>query len=115
MVRLVAKGARTTPGRFGFSLEPLSRSRLVFYQKPDRDLQLLSKAEVVDPIGSRLTNLSRLAHAQAATELIDRLVWGEEPHTELYDLLARTLEATTRAPRPPLAALTLALDLQAAR
>lgn len=114
MVRLVAKGARTTPSRFGFSLEPLSRSRLVFYQKPDRDLQLLSKAEVVDPVGSRLSNLTRLAHAQAATELIDRLVWGEEPQADLYDLLARTLDVTARAPVAGLAAVTIAFDLQVA-
>src|SRR5438093_19865 len=93
MLRFVAKGARKTPGRFGFALEPLSRSRFVFYHKSDRDLQLLSQADTLDPTGSRLTELSRLAHAQAATELVDRLVWGEEPHAELFDLLAHALEA----------------------
>ena len=95
MIRLVAKGARKSPGRFGFSLEPLSRSRFVFYHKPDRELQLLSQADTLDPIGSRLTDLARLAHAEAALELIDRLVWGEEAHPELYDLLVQTLEAAS--------------------
>src|SRR5438094_4392335 len=82
-LRLVAKGARKTPSRFGFALEPLSRACFVFYHKPDRDLQLLSQAETLEPIGSRLTDLTRLAHAHASLELIDRLVWGEEPHAEL--------------------------------
>src|SRR5437773_11845651 len=76
LLKLVAKGARKTPSRFGFALEPLSRSRLVFYWKPDRDLHFLSRAEVVDALGSRLTELSRLAHAHAALELVDRLAWG---------------------------------------
>ena len=114
LVRLVAKGARKTPGRFGFALEPLSRSSLVFYHKPDRELQLLSQADTLDPLGSRLTELDRFAHAQAAVELIDRLVWGEEPHPELYDLLARLLDAVGRAPAASLPALTIAFDLQAA-
>ena len=110
--KVVAKGARKTPSRFGFALEPLSRSRFVFYLKPDRDLHLLSQAEVLDPLGSRIADLARLAHAQAALEIVDRLVWGEEPHPELYDLLHRTLEGCSRAPAAALPAVTLAFQLQ---
>ena len=112
--KLVAKGARRTPSRFGFALEPLSRSRFVFYEKPDRDLHLLSQAEVLDPLGSRLADLTRLAHAQAALELVDRLVWGEEPHGELYDLLVATLAGCAEAPAAALPAVTLAFQLQLA-
>jgi len=112
--KFVAKGARKTPSRFGYALEPLSRSRFVFYMKPDRDLHLLSQAEVIDPLGSRLADLSRLAHAQAALEIVDRLVWGEEPHAELYDLLVATLAGCAIAPVPALPAVTLAFQLQLA-
>src|SRR5262249_59149076 len=72
LLKLVAKGARRTPSRFGFALEPLSRASFVFYHKPDRDLHLLSQADTLDPIGGRITDLTRLAHAEAALELIDR-------------------------------------------
>src|SRR5436190_69488 len=85
LLKLVAKGARKAPSRFGFALEPLSRSSFVFYLKNDRDLHLLSKADTVQPIGSTLGDLTRLAHAQAAAEVIDRLVWGEEAQVELYE------------------------------
>jgi DNA repair protein RecO (recombination protein O) len=114
ITRLVAKGARRTPSRFGFALEPLSRARFVFYHKPDRDLHLLSQADTLDPTGSRIADLVRLAHAEAALELIDRLVWGEEPHAELYDLLAATLESMAVAPAGALPALTIAFELQVA-
>jgi len=114
MRRFVAKGARKPPSRFGYALEPLSRSRFVYYEKPDRDLHLLSKAEVLDALGSRLTDLHRLSHAQAALELVDRLVWGEEPHPRLYALLAQALEGCARAPLPTLPAVTLAFQLQLA-
>jgi DNA repair protein RecO (recombination protein O) len=112
--KLVAKGARKLPSRFGYALEPLSRSRFVFYLKPDRDLHLLSRAEVIDPLGSRIAELSRLAHAQAALELVDRLVWGEEPHERLYALLVQALDGCSRAPLEALAAVTLAFQLQLA-
>lgn len=114
LLKFVAKGARKLPSRFGFALEPLSRSRFVFYMKPDRDLHLLSQAEVLDPLGSRLADLERLAHAQAALELVDRLVWGEEAHAELYDLLVATLAGCAAAPVSSLPAVTLAFQLQLA-
>ena len=112
LLKLVAKAARRTPSRFGYALEPLSRSHFVIYHKPDRDLHLLSQAEVLEPTGSRLADLSRLAHGHAALELIDRLVWGEEPHQELFDLLAAALQAVVVAPVGSLAAITLAFQLQ---
>ena len=112
--KFVAKGARKTPSRFGYALEPLSRSNFVFYLKADRDLHLLSRAEVVDPLGSRIADLARLAHAQAALELVDRLVWGEEPHERLYALLVQALAGCERAPTPSLPAVTLAFQLQLA-
>ena len=114
VLRMVAKGARLSPSRFGFALQPLTRSRFVIYHKPDRDLQLVSQADTLTAWGSELTELERLAHAQAATELIDRLVWGEEPHQELFDLLVRAIEAVVSAPSQALPAVTLAFELQVA-
>ena len=114
LVKLVAKGARKTPSRFGVALEPLSRARFHFYLKPDRDLHLLSQTDTIDPTGVKITHLIRLAHAQAAVELLDRLVWGEEPHAELYDLLAATLDAVVAAPSGALPAITIAFELQVA-
>src|SRR5258708_37849791 len=68
MQKLVAKGARKLPSRFGYALEPLSRSRLVFSWEPDRDLHLLSKADAVDPLRSPLRALARLRPAQGALQ-----------------------------------------------
>ena len=114
LLKLVAKGARKAPSRFGFALEPLSRSSFVFYLKTDRDLHLLSKADTLQPIGSVLGDLVRLAHAQAAVEVIDRLVWGEEPQVELYELLALALDQLSQAPVEVLPAMTIAYELKVA-
>ena len=114
LLKFVAKGARKSPSRFGFALEPLSRSRFVFYLKADRDLHLLSQAEVIDPLGSRLGDITRLAHAQASLELVDRLVWGEESHDSLYGLLVATLAGCAKAEVASLPAVTLAFQIQLA-
>jgi DNA repair protein RecO (recombination protein O) len=114
LIKLVAKGARKTPSRFGYALEPMTRARYHFYYKPDRDLHLLSQADTLAANGSRMTELVRLAHAEAAIELIDKLVWGEEGHVELFDLLAGTLETMAAAPAAVMPAMILAFELQVA-
>jgi DNA repair protein RecO (recombination protein O) len=114
LLKFVAKGARKTPSRFGVSLEPLSRSRFVIYFKADRDLQLVSQGESLRAYGTEIHDLTRLAHAQAAIELIDRLVWGEEAHDALFELLLRAIDAAAVAPLAALAAVTLAFELQVA-
>jgi DNA repair protein RecO (recombination protein O) len=114
MLKAVAKGARKTPSRFGVALEPLTYGRYHVYHRPDRDLQLLSQAEAVTPYGAQLEDLARLTHAQAAAELVDRLVWGEEPHEELFALLCDTLAALRNVAPASLVAVTLACELKAA-
>ncbi len=112
LVRGVAKGARGPKSRFGAGLEPLSVVDVVLYRKDGRDLDLLSKVDVI--ADWRATDLARVAHAQAALELVDRLVQEVEPEPRLYDLLRRALAALATAPTERLAAITLAYQLHAA-
>jgi DNA repair protein RecO (recombination protein O) len=46
-IRLVAKGARKLRNRFGAALELLTRVRILFHNKPNRELQVLDKAELL--------------------------------------------------------------------
>ncbi|MCI0414212.1 DNA repair protein RecO [bacterium] len=46
-VRLVAKGARKLKNRFGAALELLTRVRILFHNKPNRELQVLDRAELL--------------------------------------------------------------------
>ena len=46
-IRLVAKGARKLKNRFGASLEILTRVRILFHNKPNRELQVLDRAELL--------------------------------------------------------------------
>jgi DNA repair protein RecO (recombination protein O) len=113
MVRTVAKGARQPKSKFAGMLEPLHRVSAVLYFKENRDLQLLSALDLIESYAAP-ADFERLAHAQAAVELVDRLVWGEEEHAALYDLLIAALGAIARHPAAALAADSVAFQVQAA-
>jgi len=111
LVRGVAKGARGPKSRFGAGLEPLSVVDVVLYRKDGRDLDLLSKVDVLEDW--RATDLARVAHAQAVLEFVDRLVHEVEPDSRMYDLVRCALHALAHAPLDGLAAVTLAFQLHA--
>jgi len=46
-IRLVAKGARKLKNRFGAALEILTHIRILFYEKPNRELQILDRADIL--------------------------------------------------------------------
>jgi DNA repair protein RecO (recombination protein O) len=112
IVRGVAKGARGPKSRFGAGLEPLSVVDVVLYRKDGRDLDLLSKVDVI--LDWRAADLARVSHGQAALELVDRIVAEAEPEPRLYDLLRLTVEALATAPLERLVAITLVFQLHAA-
>ena len=114
LVRAVAKGARQPKSRFAGALEPLTRVDLVVYFKEGRELQLLSAADPIESYVAGGTDLERLAHAQAAAEFVDRLVWGEEEEGAFYDLLTAALGQLARGPAAALPAVTVAFQVQAA-
>ena len=113
IVRTVAKGARQPKSKFAGTLEPLHRVSALLYFKEGRDLQLLSAIDLVESY-AEATDFERLAHAQAAVELVDRLVWGEEEHAALYDLLVQALGRVAHDPVDALAAVSVAFQVQAA-
>jgi DNA repair protein RecO (recombination protein O) len=90
-VRVVAKGGRGTKSKFKGCLEVLTHNRVIFYDKRTRDLQLLSKTDLIDPHYGIIGDPQRTALGLAAAELVDRAVVGEEPFPEVFDLLASVL------------------------
>lgn len=111
LVRGVAKGARAPRSRFGAALEPLNRVEVVLYRKDGRELDLLSKVELVEDW--KTADFARVAHAQATIEFVDRLVWEAEPQPALYELVVAALRALAVAPPVALASVTLAFQLRA--
>ena len=113
LVRGVAKGSRQPRSRFAGVLEPLSRIRAMIYVKEGRELDLMSSADLVESLARVEWGLEKITHCQAAIELVDRLVWGEESHEALYYLLLKALRRLAKVPEDGLSTVTLAFQLQA--
>ena len=114
LIRAVAKGARQPKSKFAGTLEPLSRIQIVMYVKEGRELDLLSSADLLESLANAEGGLERLTYGQAASELVDKLVWGEEEHLALYELLLTTLRRIQEVPDENLGAVTIAFQLQTA-
>jgi len=97
-VRLVAKGARKGGGRLGAALEPMQVSGVVFYLRQERDLLLVSQADVERQWPELRRDVVRMAYAGAALELTDALVSEREPDPGLFDLLESALDRAAGAP-----------------
>ncbi len=93
-IDVIAKGAREQKSKFGGALEMFAYSRVVLYKnnRPDA-LSLLSNAETVVPNMGILRSLERIETATSIIELMLRAMHDEEANTELFELLASTLQA----------------------
>jgi DNA repair protein RecO (recombination protein O) len=115
LLRCVAKGARGPKSRFGASLEPGVSIAAVVYRKLTRDLQLLSKADIIAFWPSLWEDPDRFARAGSVLEFLERAAYGESGDPELIDLAVETLAAMSTAPSPALEAILRAFEVQACR
>jgi DNA repair protein RecO (recombination protein O) len=90
-VHVVAKGVRGPRSRFGAALEPFTRLAAVVYYRTERDLQLLSQAEIVTRRAVLGNSVVRFAYASAVIELVDQALAGEERTAGLFELVDATL------------------------
>jgi DNA repair protein RecO (recombination protein O) len=113
LIRCVAKGARGPKSRFGASLEPGVRVSAVIYRKLTRDLQLLSKVDILTYWPGLWENPDRFARAGAVLEFLERAAYGESGDAHLLDLATETLAAMNEAPIPALEAILRGFEVQA--
>jgi DNA repair protein RecO len=113
LMRCVAKGARGPKSRFGASLEPSVRVNAVAYRKLSRDLQLLTKTDIVEVWPALWEDPERFGAATQVLEFLERAAYGEAGEPELLDLASETLRTMSRAPASCLALLVRGFEIQA--
>jgi DNA repair protein RecO (recombination protein O) len=92
-LKLVAKGSRSSKSRFGAALEPLTVSRVVYYEKANHELQYLSQADIVEFFPNLSIDLEKWGYANACAELVSRTHTSLEAIAKLYPILLNTLRA----------------------
>jgi DNA repair protein RecO (recombination protein O) len=98
-IKIIAKGVRSQKNKFGSSLEPMTISSVVFYKKEQRDLHLLSKSEIAEPITKLQNDSERMATGLALVELVNMVMHDEEENKAVYQLLRQSLETIDGAER----------------
>lgn len=98
-VSLIAKGARGAKPKFGAALEPMSHSVFVYYHRDQRELQLLSQADLVRQFSGIVYEPAGLMLGFAVIEYLAAVLHGEEEHPELFALLRDGLTRLDAAER----------------
>jgi DNA repair protein RecO (recombination protein O) len=90
--RGVARGARRSRRRFGGGLEPITRARVAYVERENRELVTVNYAE---PLQSPLSSADPQApgHAAYFAELIDEWAPQDHPNERLFRLAAATVNA----------------------
>jgi DNA repair protein RecO (recombination protein O) len=102
-VSAFARGARASRRRFGGALEPFTLLTAEARLRPGSDLLGLDSVAVERGFGGIRGELARIACASYAAELARELVRDQEPHDELFELLAAYLALLDAWPARPAA------------
>jgi DNA repair protein RecO (recombination protein O) len=86
-----AYGVRSMRSRFGSSLEPLAKSRLVFLEKESEETVRIESAELVRSAFTAQQHLARSLAGTYIAETVDTFVQPDDPSELVYRLLDRAV------------------------
>jgi len=92
-VSLIVKGARRKKSPMAAYFQSMNYLDIVYYYRPTRSLQSLSKASFVEIWSGLNQELKKIAHGLAVIELTEKTNTENDPHPELFDELISVLKA----------------------
>ena len=92
LLRCLAKGSKRERAPFSGGVEIATLGHLVAIMRPNSELVLLTQWDLLDPMYLLRKDLGRYHAAMYAIDLIPRLINDHDPHPELFDALAHSLE-----------------------
>jgi DNA repair protein RecO (recombination protein O) len=96
-IRGVAHGVKRIKNPFGSALEPLTHIHLIFKARPNRELQIIRQADIINGFQALRGDIIRLTAGLYGAELVQRLTpVGGEGQPPVFDLLLGYLELLTR-------------------
>ncbi|MDX1660993.1 MAG: DNA repair protein RecO [Gemmatimonadota bacterium] len=98
VVPVIAKGVRRPKSRFGASLDPFHRLKVVYYDKASRDIQTLSQVELLAAHPGVVSSLERMEAAGAWFRFLRAVVPEHAPAEPLYELAVAALDRLEAVP-----------------
>ncbi|MGA1863760.1 MAG: DNA repair protein RecO [bacterium] len=95
-IRGVAHGVKRMKNRFGSALEPLTHIMLIFMEKPNRELQLIKQADIINSFKDLRQDITRLTAGLYMAELVQRLTpVGGDGQPFIFWLILKILDLLT--------------------
>ena len=92
-ISLIVKGARSKKSPKSAQFQPLSYIDVIYYNKSNRDLQVLSKVNFRESWPRILDNLRSITLSMAILELTEKTLSDEDPHPRLFATLVNVFRA----------------------
>lgn len=95
-ISVIAKGARRLKSSLRGYLEPLNYIETIYYYKATRDIQTLSKVDLLQALFTNTTDIESSIFGLASLELIDRVVHDHQHDAEVFDAAVQILKIMDR-------------------
>ncbi|MCB9206594.1 MAG: DNA repair protein RecO [Ignavibacteriales bacterium] len=83
-ISALIKGARSSKSKIGAKIDLLNHVEIIFYQKVEKELQLVTQVNLVNHFKFIKENLDKIRYASAISELIIKLIPDHEIHEKLF-------------------------------
>ena len=93
----VIKGVRSPQPQFAGVYEPFSLGKVVYYEKRNKDLFIISNCDLLEYYSNIRENLDRIAYAGYFCEFTDSVCSLSQKNEEVFELLKNSLNALNEA------------------
>lgn len=87
----IVKGARNPKNKIGLTIDPPNHLQIIMYKKDNRELQLLTGADIISHYSHIKNDLEKLKYVYAILELVNKLIPENENNLRLFTGLERIL------------------------
>jgi len=91
-ISVIAKGARRLKSALRGYLEPLNHIEAIYYYKITRDIQTLSKVDLLQSFFSNTLDIECNIYGTAVLEVIDKVVYDHQYDNKIFNLAVQILK-----------------------
>lgn len=110
-IRGLLKGARTPEPQFGALYEPYTWDHVVFYEKKNSEIFLISQCDLIDYFPGLRDDLERITYATYYTELVDAMCGMGEKNEDIFEASLFALRSLSLGSDPALCTRILEIKL----
>lgn len=98
----IIKGARSAKSKIGKAVDILNFVEIIFYRKENRDIQVVTQADLISHFPNIKSDLEKLKYSSAIIELVLKLTVENDSHKRLFNGIERILNRMNSEDIPPI-------------